>query len=165
LHDWDEINQPGFWQLIDEAAAGFQKFTDKVATRPEDVMPWKVLGQKWHMSRKGFPPGKKPAWKPEVLEELLEMLHETVPKGQFLWNNQQVVHVMVPGVRRSRWRTRWRVDARRRFRSLIRDPDRRLLLALVFVHPADRLESRRGGLDPGSSAEGTCHWGERLIRF
>jgi excinuclease ABC subunit A len=58
-----------------------------------------VLGQKWHLSRKGFPPGKKTTWPPEVLEELLEMLSEAAPDGQFLWNNQQVVHLMVPGGR------------------------------------------------------------------
>jgi hypothetical protein len=56
------------------------------------------------LSRKGFPPGKKSAWKPEVLEELLEMLAEIVPSGQFLWNNQNVVYLMVPGVRKS-WAT------------------------------------------------------------
>ena len=67
-------------------------------------MPWKVLGQKWHLSQKGFPPGKKTAWKPEVLEELLEMLADAVPGGQFLWNNQNVVYLMVPGVRKP-WAT------------------------------------------------------------
>jgi excinuclease ABC subunit A len=67
-------------------------------------MPWKVLGQKWHLSKKGFPPGKRCAWKPEVLEELLEMLDAAVPGGQFLWNNQNVVYLMVPGVRKP-WAT------------------------------------------------------------
>jgi len=56
------------------------------------------------LSRKGFPPGKKTAWKPEVLEELLEMLADAVPDGQFLWNNQSVVYLMVPGVRKP-WAT------------------------------------------------------------
>ena len=40
-------------------------------------MPWKVLGQKWHFLRKGFPPGKTVAWETEVLEELCEMLHDS----------------------------------------------------------------------------------------
>ena len=35
----------------------------------------------------------------EVLEELLEMLHDAEPKGQFLWNNQERVYFMAPGVR------------------------------------------------------------------
>ncbi len=60
-------------------------------------MPWKVLGRKWHLSRKGFPPGKRVHWETEVLEELCELLAETAPEGQFLWNNQQVVHLFVNG--------------------------------------------------------------------
>jgi excinuclease ABC subunit A len=98
-HSWQEIDTPEFWSFLERAAAGFRKFTERVQQKPEDVMPWKVLGQKWHLSRKGFPPGKKTAWKPEVLEELLEMLSEAAPDGQFLWNNQEVVKLMVPGVR------------------------------------------------------------------
>ncbi len=69
----------------------------RVRQKPEDVMPWKVLGRKWHFARKGFPPGKTPKWDTDVLEELCEMLAETAPDGQFLWNNQQVVHVCVNG--------------------------------------------------------------------
>jgi excinuclease ABC subunit A len=60
-------------------------------------MPWKVLGQKWHFARKGFPPGKPPKWDVDVLEELCEMIREAAPDGQFLWNNQQLVHVFVKG--------------------------------------------------------------------
>jgi excinuclease ABC subunit A len=103
-HSWEEIDTPAFWSFVERAVAGFQKFAERVGTKPEDVMPWKVLGQKWHLSRKGFPPGKKSAWKPEVLEELLEMLDDAVPGGQFLWNNQNVVYLMVPGVRKP-WAT------------------------------------------------------------
>ena len=103
-HSWQEIDTPAFWSFVERAVAGFQKFAERIGTKPEDVMPWKVLGQKWHLSKKGFPPGKKTSWKPEVLEELLEMLAEAVPKGQFLWNNQNVVYLMVPGVRKP-WAT------------------------------------------------------------
>lgn len=98
-HSWDEINTPAFWSMVERAVAGFRKFTERAQRQPEDVMPWKVLGQKWHLLRKGFPPGKKIAWDQDVLEELLEMLGETVPGGQLLWNNQEVVKLMVPGVR------------------------------------------------------------------
>ena len=95
-HSWEEINTPQFWSFRQRAIAGFEKFTGRVKKSPEDVMPWKVLGQKWHLARKGFPPGKKPAWAIEVLEDLLEILSEEAPAGQFLWNNQEVVHLMVP---------------------------------------------------------------------
>jgi excinuclease ABC subunit A len=101
-HAWEEIDTPAFWTFVDNAIAGFRKFAERTEQRPDDVMPWKVLGQKWHLARKGFPPGKKVAWTIDVLEELLEMLGEAAPKGQFLWNNQQVVHFMAPG-RREPW--------------------------------------------------------------
>jgi excinuclease ABC subunit A len=112
-HSWEEIDTPEFWKFLEKAIAGFRKFTQRVQQNPEDVMPWKVLGRKWHLARKGFPPGKAPAWNIDVLEELLEMLGETALAGgdkdatlspQFLWNNQQVVHLMVPG-RREPWAT------------------------------------------------------------
>ncbi|MFO0791099.1 MAG: excinuclease ABC subunit UvrA [Pirellulales bacterium] len=103
-HSWQEIDTPAFWSFLERAIAGFNKFTERVEKKPEDVMPWKVLGQKWHLSKKGFPPGKKCAWKPEVLEELLELLADLVPDGQFLWNNQNVVYLMVPGIRKP-WAT------------------------------------------------------------
>jgi excinuclease ABC subunit A len=97
VHSYDEINCPEFWKFVDDAVKGFERFTERVAQKPEDVMPWKVLGQKWHLARKGFPPGRKVEWETEVLEELCELLAETSSGGQFLWNNQQVVHVFVEG--------------------------------------------------------------------
>ncbi|WP_428307405.1 excinuclease ABC subunit UvrA [Lacipirellula sp.] len=114
-HGWDELNTPAFWSMVELAVEGFKKFTERVRKNPEDVMPWKVLGKKWHLARKGFPPGKKVAWPQETLEELLELLETTAAAGlaaeaaspngdgktapQFLWNNQQVVHLMIPGQR------------------------------------------------------------------
>jgi excinuclease ABC subunit A len=97
VHSWDEVNRPPFWKFLAAAVEGFEKFTDKIEQSPENVMPWKVLGQKWHLSRKGFPPGKKVDWDTEVLEDLCELLSETAPQGQFLWNNQQVVHMCLSG--------------------------------------------------------------------
>ena len=61
VHSLEEIDRPEFWQFLEQAVAGFHRFTDRVQQRPEDVMPWKVLGQKWHFARKGFPPGKESA--------------------------------------------------------------------------------------------------------
>ncbi|MGE0536179.1 MAG: excinuclease ABC subunit UvrA [Pirellulales bacterium] len=97
VHSLAEVDRPAFWKFVDAAVAGFVQFAERVKQDPEDVMPWKVLGQKWHFSRKGFPPGKKVAWETEVLEELCERLAAVAPEGQFLWNNQQVVHLRVPG--------------------------------------------------------------------
>ena len=96
VHSLEEVDKPAFWKFVDECVASFNRFTDRVQQRPEDLMPWKVLGQKWHFSRKGFPPGKKIYWETEVLEELCELLAAAAPGAQFLWNNQQVVNVYVP---------------------------------------------------------------------
>ncbi len=103
VHSWNEVDKPEFWKFLDEAVKGFHKFTDKVEVSRESLMPWKVLGQKWHFARKGFPPGKKVAWDTEVLEELCELLAD-VHEGQFLWNNQQLVHYCLKG-RSEPWAT------------------------------------------------------------
>jgi excinuclease ABC subunit A len=104
VHSLEEIDTPEFWSFLEDAVAGFTKFTEKAAVAPEDITPWKALGQKWHFLRKGFPPGKNVAWSIELLEELCEMLREAEPEGQFLWNNQQLVHFMVPQ-QREPWAT------------------------------------------------------------
>ena len=114
-YDWQEIDSPEFWKFVEKAAEGFASFTQRVEKNPEELMPWKVMGRKWHLARKGFPPGKRPAWSAEVLEELLELLSEATsgegalageasPSPQFLWNNQQVVNLMVPA-QREPWAT------------------------------------------------------------
>ena len=96
-HSWEEIDTPAFWNFVDTAVAGFDTYRQRVAVKPDDIMPWKKLGRKWHFARKGFPPSQPPQWELEVLEELCEMLGEVAPEGQFLWNNKQVVHLFLPG--------------------------------------------------------------------
>ena len=96
-HNWKEVDTPAFWNFVEKSVAGFEKFVNRDQKKPEDLMPWKVLGQKWHLARKGFTPGKKVAWKTELLEDLLELIAEASPEGEFLWNNKVLVHRMVPG--------------------------------------------------------------------
>jgi excinuclease ABC subunit A len=95
VHSYAEIDRPEFWKFVDEAVAGFGKFADRARENPDDLMPWKVLGRKWHFARKGFPLGKTVQWDGEVLDELFELLCDVAPAGQFLWNNKQVVPVYV----------------------------------------------------------------------
>lgn len=96
VHTLDEIDIPGFWRFMDEAIASFQ---NKAASQPlkvENETPWAKLGEKWHFMRKGFAPGTKVQWEPEVLEVLHEVIQKVAPEGQFLWSNKQVVHVYLP---------------------------------------------------------------------
>ena len=96
-HTWDEINIAEFWTFLAEAVQGFQKFTELTELKPEDHMPWKKLGQRWHFLRKGFSPGKPVQWEVAAWEELYALLQEALPGGQFLWSNQVLVHLMLPG--------------------------------------------------------------------
>lgn len=98
VHSLSEIDRPEFWAFLGEAVQGFQKLTKKMKQKPEDVMPWKVLGRKWHFSRKGFPPGKRPLWDAELLEEICELLSDICPGGEFLWNSQQLIHLCPKGI-------------------------------------------------------------------
>jgi excinuclease ABC subunit A len=95
LHSLAEVDTPAFWLFLDQAVQGFRKFAERAAQNPDDVMPWKVLGRKWHLARRGFPLGKRVAWETEVLEDLCELLASIAPQAEFLWNNKQVVHLMV----------------------------------------------------------------------
>jgi excinuclease ABC subunit A len=104
VHAWEEVDTPSFWSFLEEAVRGFDKFTQLAELKPEDHMPWKKLGQRWHFLRKGFPPGKRIHWDLATWEELYEMLQEIVPQGQFLWNNQVLVHLYLPG-QREPWAT------------------------------------------------------------
>ena len=96
VHDLAEVDKPAFWDFVDVAVNSFQSFTERKEKRPDDVMPWKVLGRRWHLSRKGFPPGKRVDWDVDVLEKLCGLLGKTAPDAEFQWDQQQVVHLRVP---------------------------------------------------------------------
>jgi len=96
---YEEMDTPAFWQFVKQAVAGFSKVEQQKEFNLDDFTPWKTLGQKWHFLRKGFPPGKKIRWEPEVLEELIHLLREIAPDSQFLWNNQLVVRMYLNGHR------------------------------------------------------------------
>ncbi len=93
LHGYEEIDRPEFWEFLDEAVAGFAKFTEKVDQKPEDLMPWKVLGRKWHFLRRGFLKGGPPQWETDVLERIVQLLEQTAPGCRFGWNNKVWVPV------------------------------------------------------------------------
>ena len=96
VHSYSEIDRPEFWNFIDQAVGGFGKYSKQAQEQTDILQPWKQLGRKWHFARRGFPLGGKVEWEMEVLEELVELLNETAPYGQLLWNNKQVVPLYVP---------------------------------------------------------------------
>jgi excinuclease ABC subunit A len=100
VHAYPEIDRPEFWEFVDRAVAGFGKFTQRARSKPEDLMPWKALGRKWHFLRRGFLKGGPPRWDPELLEEVCRLLEQTAPGCQFGWGNKVWVPVHVAGHKR-----------------------------------------------------------------
>jgi excinuclease ABC subunit A len=92
-----EIDTPEFRRFLKEAVAAYGAQSRARRLNPDDLMPWKVLGRKWHLSRKGFPSSKRVAWEPEVLVELVQLIEELCPGAVFDWSNKQVVYVRPDG--------------------------------------------------------------------
>ena len=103
VHSLNEIDHPAVLdKCLTMQSRAFEKLRRKKSAIPEDVMPWKVLGKKWHFSRKGFPIGKRPVMAFRSLgrtpRSACGLPH---PKGQLLWNNQQVVHLLCRSSKRT----------------------------------------------------------------
>jgi len=104
VHAYEEIDRAEFWEFVDQAIDGFRKFTHRAGARPDDLMPWRALGRKWHFLRKGFLKGGPPRWDFEVLEALCRLLDEAAPGCEFGWGNKVLVPVHV---KRAAKRTAW----------------------------------------------------------
>ncbi len=104
-HRLSEIDTPAFREFLAEAAASFQAAVKRMQTKPEDVMPWKVNGARWHLGEKGFPPGKKVQWDRALLKQMLELTAEVHPAVEVRWDVQHFITLRVPGV--SRWWGQW----------------------------------------------------------
>ncbi len=98
VHWLEEINTPEFWEFLDEARESFAGKVEQTKLKPSDLTPWKVLGRKWHLSRKGFPSGKRVQWEPEIVEQLANLIESVLSKGEVDWSNKQVVYFRRDGV-------------------------------------------------------------------
>ena len=103
-----EIDTPAFQEFLEEAVASFQKNLKRLQTKPEDVMPWKVNGERWHLGDKGFRPGQKVRWSRSLLSRLLDLVKQVEPQVQIEWDARDAIKLRVPGVGRSwaQWRTK-----------------------------------------------------------
>jgi excinuclease ABC subunit A len=104
-HRLSEVDTPAFRTFLREAAAAFQKNLVRMRTKPEDVMPWKLNGERWHLGEKGFPPGQKVRWDHTLLSRLLDLARAIEPGLEVRWDVQYFITMRVPGV--SRWWGQW----------------------------------------------------------
>jgi excinuclease ABC subunit A len=107
-HRLSEIDTPAFRQFLKEAAQSYQANIVRLRTKPEDLMPWKINGEKWHLGDKGFPPGRKLLWERSLLPRLLELVREIEPGLEIDWKQRAAITLRVPGVKRAwaQWRTK-----------------------------------------------------------
>jgi excinuclease ABC subunit A len=96
VHWQREIDTPEFRAFLEQAAKSYLARTQAAPLDIEALTPWKVLGKKWHLSRKGFPSGKRVRWEPDVLDKLAAALQEAVPDVSVDWGNKQVVYFYRP---------------------------------------------------------------------
>jgi excinuclease ABC subunit A len=94
VHTRREIDTPVFHRFIEQAVSCYlERVAAQERAAPAEVFPWKVLGRKWHLSRKGFPPNRRVAWSTDVLESLVTVLEQSLPDGRFDWTNKTIVTI------------------------------------------------------------------------
>jgi len=76
-----EIDTPEFSQFIKQALKSYMSLSKAEAANPEDVMPWKVLGRKWHLMKKGVPATGRGVWDIKIVERLLPVLETHFEKN------------------------------------------------------------------------------------
>jgi excinuclease ABC subunit A len=69
-----EIDTPAFKAFLKKAVDAHVIEAVKAKANPDDLMPWKQLGRKWHLLKKGLP--KKPAWEFAAIETLLPLVEK-----------------------------------------------------------------------------------------
>jgi excinuclease ABC subunit A len=108
VHRLSEIQTPAFEAFLRKAATSFQQQVKQIQTKPEDVMPWKVNGERWHLGDKGFPPGQKVRWDRGLLPRLLEIVRAVEPAVVVEWDSRAAITLRVPGMTRlwAQWKTK-----------------------------------------------------------
>ncbi|MFN0199450.1 MAG: excinuclease ABC subunit UvrA [Planctomycetaceae bacterium] len=97
VHWLSEIDTPEFAEFFDQAFTSFLGMVNQAKLNPEDLMPWKILGRKWHLSRKGFPSQKLVTWDAQVLDTLFDLLIDVAPQAEIDWTGKQSVSFLAPG--------------------------------------------------------------------
>jgi len=74
----EEVQSPEFHKFLDEAVDAYLAQSLKEAANPDDLMPWKQLGRKWHVMRKGLPMNGRVPWKTGTVEAILPVLEDVL---------------------------------------------------------------------------------------
>ncbi|MCA9134801.1 MAG: hypothetical protein KDA45_16650 [Planctomycetales bacterium] len=104
-HSLAEIDTPQFWNWLQTAAAAFLGKTSPTveivgaadSADPKQQLPWRVLKQRWHSLRKGFPPGRTVVWPAETLSVFIQAVHQSAGGGKWRWDEQTTARYCLPG--------------------------------------------------------------------
>lgn len=108
VHWKKEIDTPAFRQFLNKAMESFENNLTRMESDLESFMPWKIDGQQWHLSNKGFPAGRAMLWDVEVLKQLAALVQQIDPELEINWNLRDAVHLRPKGASKfwSRWKTK-----------------------------------------------------------
>jgi excinuclease ABC subunit A len=60
---------------------------------PEELLPWKALGEKWHFLDRGLTGGNRRRWDVSLLQELFDIIRGVAPGASFVWGNKDEIPV------------------------------------------------------------------------
>ncbi|MFQ5733115.1 MAG: excinuclease ABC subunit UvrA, partial [Planctomycetaceae bacterium] len=92
-HNRDDVQTAEFAAFLSDACDAYLGDANRAQQNPVDLMPWKVLGRKWHIMRKGFPSGRRVKWEAATLDALFDALKAACPDAEFDWGSKSLVHV------------------------------------------------------------------------
>ncbi len=101
-HTLAEIDTAQFWKWLNDAGSAFLGKTFPQAqtiesSDPSKSMPWRILKQRWHSLRKGFPPGRTIVWPAETLSVFIQAIHQSAGGGKWRWDEQTTARYFLPG--------------------------------------------------------------------
>ena len=89
-----EMETEAFNQFFEKACQSFTERTSPGTLDLDDLTPWKKLGRKWHLMRKGFLAGTI-EWDVDVLEGVFGLLEKHLPDARIDWTQKVVVNYSV----------------------------------------------------------------------
>jgi excinuclease ABC subunit A len=84
-----EIDRKEFWDFLDMSVEEFARFEEKV--KPADLMPWKLLGEKWHHLPKGLIGGTKLHWDISLVKDAFDLINGIAPDLRSVMTNKVMV--------------------------------------------------------------------------
>ena len=89
-----DMETPEFERFFAKAQKSFLERSDPEKLDLDDLTPWKKLGRKWHLMRKGFLAGRV-EWDVAVLEQLIALVEELLPDAKVDWTQKVLVNFAV----------------------------------------------------------------------